>query len=127
MIRFDDGEHAWIYKTTVDGLPLTVWVGNDEPDAGALLEEFAHQLPRVWGKLYSTMDDSFAGYGQADTFPPSRFLLNLGRSEPHEFTGDKSSLLLRFEFEVEEYSEQIPIYDFFLTDSYEIVHHQVVF
>ena len=126
-VQLENGENIWVFESTIDENPIVVFVSDDEPDGRALLDRFARQLPHTWNDLYLAMESGFAECGHSDEFPPEEFFLNIARTDPKEFMGDKSSFLVRFEFEIDEEGGELPIYDFFLDDDFKIVHHQPVF
>ena len=126
-ITGDDGESLWMHETTVDHFAIVVCTNDEQSDAEALVAEFVHRLPSMWSDFYSTMQSGFADYGHSEEFPPAEFYLSISRMTPDLYMGDKSSFHLRFEFEIEDFSDKLPFYDFYLDDSSKVVHHQPVF
>ena len=127
QVPTDDGGSLWVHEALANGLPLTVCVDSEVPDAQALLSDFAEMIPEIWPELYMTMQTGFEDYGHSEEFPPAHFLAGLGRMTADVFMGDASSYHLRFEFEVDKFSDHLSIYDFFLDDDFWVVHHQPVF
>ncbi len=123
----EDGESRWMRETTVDHFVVVLCINDEEPHAEALVAEFVHRLPLIWSDFYSTMQSGFADYGHSAEFPPLEFFLSISRMTPDLYMGDKSSFHVRFEFEIEDFSDKLPFYDFYLSDSFGIVHHQPVF
>lgn len=127
QISGENGGRLLIHETQVDSVPIALCVDEKETDSEQLLNEFADRIPSLWSGLYSIMESGFADYGHSEEFPPPEFFLSIGRMTPDDYMGDKSDFHLRFEFEVEKFSDKLPMYDFFLDGDSKIVHHQPVF
>lgn len=126
-VEIEDGEKLWIDESTIEGSKAVLCVGADEARAQELLKDLVTRFPSIASTLYRTMKTGFDDYGHSEDFPPDEFFVSISRMSPDVYMGDRSSLMLRFEFEEEDFSDTIPIYDFFLTDDLDIVHHQPVF
>ena len=122
-----DGEDLLVEELEIVGDSITICVGTDELDAKELLQDFIQRFPAKWPKFYKKMHSAFDDYGHSEDFPPKEFFISVNRMNRGVFMGKRSSILVRFEFEVEQSSDSIPIYDFFVTSRLRIVHHQVVF
>ena len=126
-VPLENGDSIWVFETEIDGTTIVAFVAENEKDAKALLNSFSAQLPLIWPTLYSTMESGFDDYERADEFPPEEFFLSLGRVVAGEDTKDGTRFHVRFEFEIEESSDELPSYEFFLDENFGIVHHRPVF
>ena len=127
LLEDGDGEKFWKHEMNIDSVPITICTDDKEPEAEQLISNFINKIESIWGELYSTLESGFKDYGHIDEFPPKNFFLNLLRMTPEFYQGDKSDLLIRFEFDVEDFSDKLPFYDFYINNNYKIVHHQPVF
>ena len=122
-----DGEELLVCESEVNGVGIAICVGAGEQDAEELLQDFVQRFPTKWPKFEKKMRSAFDDYGHSEDFPPEELFLSLSRMSRDVFMGKRSSILARFEFDVEEFSDSIPIYDFFVTARLRIMHHQAVF
>lgn len=113
-------------QTTLDGSMILLSVDDQETNGEKSLSLFMKNISLIWPNLFSTMKSNFDNYGYTEHFPPKRFLAHIHRMTPDkgEYMADKSSYLLRFDFELEKFVDGIPYYDFFLSDDLSVVRAQ---
>ena len=127
-VSVENGESLLIHEIEINSTVVTLCAHESEFEGESLITEFITRIPLLWSNLYSTMESEFNDYGHSEDFPPSEFFMTVSRmTDVDVFMGEKSDFLLRFEFDVEKFSDSIPIYDFFLDREFKVVHDQVVF
>ena len=115
------------YETKVDGFQIVICVGKEETASKKILNQFTSKISDLFPQLFSIMESTFEDYDQSDNFPPSLFFMDICLTSPNAFMGEDSRFHIRFEFDIEKFSEIIPLYDFFLAENLDVVHHQPVF